>query len=279
MLKKVKYLLPAQEIDMGGFKVKQSLPTQQVQQLDPFLLIHHGKTQFSSLVPAKHQGVDPHPHRGFSPVTFVIEGEVHHRDSRGNNQVAKTGEVQWIHAGAGIIHSERPTESLLTNGGLQEILQIWINSPKDKKMDIPYYVHLQTSDFELETSTDGLIVSKKLSKIGESPLLFYWLKGQSTGKISREIPLNYNTCLYVVNGSISIKGFGLVEGENLVVFEPNNQNIDLAFGTDSEVLIMAGQPIKEKTVQSGPYVMNTETEILEAMRDFQMGKMGILIED
>ena len=120
--RKVKHILPAEKIDMGGFPVKQALPTQQVQQVDPFLLLHHARVKPIYDRPAKTQGVGPHPHRGFSPVTFVIEGEVHHQDSRGNNQVAKAGEVQWIHTGAGIIHSERPTENLIENKGVQELI-------------------------------------------------------------------------------------------------------------------------------------------------------------
>ncbi len=132
-LKKVKRLLLATEIDMGGFPVKQALPTQKVDRVDPFLLLHHARTQYYNDRPAKTQGIGPHPHRGFSPVTFVIEGEVHHRDSRENNQIAKEGEVQWMHAGMGIIHSERPSENLAANNGVQEIIQVWINSPADKK--------------------------------------------------------------------------------------------------------------------------------------------------
>ena len=137
MLKTVKYLLSAVEIDMGGFAIKQAFPTNKIQQIDPFLLLHHGKLKYSDSKLAKHQGVGPHPHRGFSPVTFVIEGEVHHRDSRGNNQIAKKGEVQWMHAGAGIIHSERPSQALVEATQIQEIVQLWINSPADKKMTPP----------------------------------------------------------------------------------------------------------------------------------------------
>jgi len=116
--KSVKYLLPASTINMGGIRVKQALPTQKVQQLDPCLLLHHAKAKYSSRSSAKQQGVGPHPHRGFAPVTFVIEGEVQHRDSWGNNQIAKKGEVQWMYSGAGIVHSERPTQALADSSGV-----------------------------------------------------------------------------------------------------------------------------------------------------------------
>ena len=131
--KKATYLLPADEVDMGGIPVKQPLPTNKVDQVDPFLLLDHLRIKYYNDRTAKIQGIGPHPHRGFFPVTFIIEGELHHRDSRGNNQIAKEGEVQWMHAGAGIIHSERPSEALAARNGTQEIIQLWINSPADKK--------------------------------------------------------------------------------------------------------------------------------------------------
>ncbi|MGB0424709.1 MAG: pirin family protein, partial [Flavobacteriales bacterium] len=144
--KNVKYILPATTIDMGGFPVKQALPTQNIQQLDPFLLLHHARAKFNKDRPAKHQGIGPHPHRGFAPVTFVIEGEVQHRDSWGNNQVAKTGEVQWMYSGAGIVHSERPTQDLVESGGYQEIVQLWVNSSSNFKKTPPKYHHLSAAN-------------------------------------------------------------------------------------------------------------------------------------
>ncbi len=279
MIKSVKYILPATELNMAGFQVKQALPTQNVHQLDPFLLLHHSKTNYSTLSAAKHQGVDPHPHRGFSPITFVIQGEVQHRDSRGNKQIARAGEVHWIHAGVGIIHSERPTESLLKSGGGQEIVQLWVNSPKASKMNQPYYLHLTSRNFESEYSTDQLVFNRKISGMGESPLLFYWVEGKDSGSHQYNIPSGFNVCLYLIAGKIRITGFGLIESEQLVVFEGGGCSIDIEFFADSQLLILSGEAIGEKIVHSGPYVMNTETEILEAMRDYQMGKMGILIED
>ena len=128
MYRQVDHLIPAENVNMGGIIIKQALPTAKVPQVDPFLLLHHGRFGTRNDAPAKHQGIGPHPHRGFSPVTFVIEGEVHHRDSRGNNQIARKGEVQWMNAGAGIIHSERPSQDLVDSGGHQEIIQLWIIS-------------------------------------------------------------------------------------------------------------------------------------------------------
>lgn len=288
LMKKVKYVLPAERIDMDGFPVKQALPTQKVQQLDPFLLLHHSTVKFNKNRPAKHQGVGPHPHRGFSPVTFIIEGEVRHRDSWGNNQVAKAGEVQWMHAGAGIVHSERPSEEMVQASGKQEIVQLWINSPSAVKMQPPEYTYLAldvmpviiSEDKKIETKIiAGSYQDKKGKVIPKSDLLVLWGKGNEGGTENYSIPLDYNCMLYLIKGNLTLKGFGLIEAEQLIVFGISGSTIEVSLKQDSQYLILAGKPLDEKVTQHGPYVMNTQTEVLEAMRDYKMGKMGILIED
>ena len=287
-LKQVKYLLPATEIDMGGFPVKQALPTQKVQQWDPYLLLHHAKVKFSNNRLAKHQGVGPHPHRGFSPVTFVIEGEVHHRDSWGNNQIAKKGEVQWMHAGAGIVHSERPSEALIEKEGSQEIVQLWINSPAAKKMIPPTYSYVPDKVMTLFFSADKKITNKLIAGnygkfsgkvIPQSELLVIWGKGEQGGRQQLNVPKGFSSMLYLIKGDITLKGYGLVEKEHLAIFDHDGEVIDMSFRTKGQFLLLCGKPIDEVVTQSGPYVMNTQTEILQAMRDYQMGKFGVLIEE
>jgi redox-sensitive bicupin YhaK (pirin superfamily) len=287
-IKKVKVILPAQTIDMGGFPVKQALPTQNVPNVDPFLLVHHGQIKPIFKRPAKIQGVGPHPHRGFSPVTFVIEGEVHHRDSRGNSQVAKAGEVQWMHAGAGIIHSERPSDNIIENKISQEIVQLWINSPASSKMKEPQYFHVREADFPRISMDDSLSDIKLISgkyngftgKIkGESELLVAWGKTKLGGNVTLKIPEGFNTTLYSIKGTIRVEEHGIVDPESLVIFEMDGDSVSIEAKSEAEYLLLAGAPIDEKIVQQGPFVMNTETQILEAMRDYQMGKMGILIEE
>ncbi len=288
MIKQVKYLLPATEIDMGGFPVKQALPTQKVQQWDPFLLLHHAKAKFSSHRLAKHQGVGPHPHRGFSPVTFVIEGEVHHRDSWGNNQIAKEGEVQWMHAGAGIVHSERPSEAMIERQERQEIVQLWINSPAIKKMIPPTYSYVSGEAMTVFSSEDQKISNKLIAGnygkfsgkvVPQSELLVIWGEGKQDGTQELSIPNGFSSMLYLIKGEITLKGYGLVEAENLAVFDHKGDVIDMSFKENGQFILLCGKAIDEVVTQSGPYVMNTQTEILEAMRDYQMGKFGILIEE
>ena len=286
--KSIKYLLPAQTTDMGGFPVKQPLPTQKVQQLDPFLLLHHARTKYSDRRPAKQQGVGPHPHRGFSPVTFVVEGAVHHRDSWGHDQVAKAGEVQWMHAGAGLVHSERPSQELVEGNRWQEIIQLWINSPAERKMVPPSYHYLSEVIMPKLASTDGKVSSKLIAgdyggQKGpvptQSDLLVLWGSGTAGGSETFQIPEAYNSMLYLIRGGATLKGYGLLEAEHLAIFEEAGSTVELSLNADAQFLLLCGKPLNEKVTQSGPFVMNTQTEVLEAMRDYQMGKMGVLVEE
>jgi redox-sensitive bicupin YhaK (pirin superfamily) len=273
---------------MGGILIKQTLPTANIPMVDPFLLLHHGKFTFTEDAPAIQQGLGPHPHRGFTPVTFVIEGEVHHRDSWGNNQIAKKGEVQWMHAGAGIIHSERPSQTLSEENGMQEVIQLWINTPAAKKMQPPKYQFFAESDIPAILSTDQGIRNKVVAgsyegingKIEtESELMIIWSETIHGGTHSYNVDLHLNSMLYVVRGEMKIGGYGMVETESLVVFDDHSGEIEVSAEPDTQFLLLCGAPINEKVVHQGPFVMNSESEILEAMRDYQKGKMGLLIED
>ncbi|MBD0776485.1 pirin family protein [Maribacter sp. ANRC-HE7] len=286
--KRVRTLIPVFTIDMGGIPIKQALPTTKVNQVDPFLLLHHGKLKYRKHGKAIHQGIGPHPHRGFSPVTFIINGEIHHRDSRGNNQIAKKGEVQWMHAGSGIIHSERPSQELVDQNEYNEFVQLWINSPAAKKMQQPKYQYVPEEDIPKFYSEDKQITSKLIAGtygdlkgkiIAESELLILWSTAHGPGKETFDLPKGFSAMLYTINGEIKLKNYGKVEKECLVVFENEGERITVETMDATEFLILCGAPLNEKIVQQGPFVMNSETEILEAMRDYQMGKMGILIEE
>ncbi len=287
-LKSVKVTLPGEKIDMGGFPVKQALPTNNVDQVDPFLLLHHARVKPNYDRTALSQGVGPHPHRGFSPVTFVIEGEVHHRDSKGNSQVAKKGEVQWINAGAGIVHSERPSQNLVDEKGVQEIIQLWINSPAKYKMTESSYIHVDESNIPRIKSEDGLSDIKLISgKYGDSngkidsfsELLILWVSSSKGATLNLEVPIGFNSTVYSIKGGINVKGYGMVDPESLLVFSEDGNRITINSTSNSQFLFLAGMPINEPMAQYGPFVMNNQTEIMEAMRDYQIGKMGILIEE
>lgn len=282
----VKRVLPAVEVDMGGFPVLQPFPTVQVEQIDPFLLFHHAKATVPAGRRPNDVGIGPHPHRGFSPVTFVFKGDVHHRDSRGNSQVVSAGGVQWMSAGMGIIHSERPSKEMAENGGEQEIIQLWINTPAAKKMDQPKYFAVQKADMprlpNLEGDVrlvSGIVDDLNGPVVGEFPVLAIMGELEPGDELSLTIKKGNNAFLYVLGGSGNISGFGLVEERTLYQFEQELEAIHFHAKDSMRFVFLSAAPLKEKVEHYGPFVMNNQTQIMEAMRDYQMGKMGFLVEE
>jgi redox-sensitive bicupin YhaK (pirin superfamily) len=284
----VSRLLYAHKVDMGGMPIRQPLPSQQVQQIDPFLLLHHADIKVPTHLDPDNAGVGPHPHRGFSPVTFIFKGGVHHRDSRGNDSIIYAGGAQWMNAGMGIMHSERPPQDIHEIGGRQEIIQLWINTPAKNKMDQPKYYPLSAEDAPKFNSEDGSVTAKVFS--GEvlgvkGPIPSQTIVNAATlefnrgGKISIPLPESHNVFIYLLDGKLNVAGFGMVEALHIVHFKNDGAGIDLEALEDTRVLLLSGEPLNEEVVSHGPFVMNTQTQIMEAMRDYQMGKMGILIED
>jgi redox-sensitive bicupin YhaK (pirin superfamily) len=282
------HLLYANQMDMGGMPIRQPFPTQKVQQIDPFLLLHHANIKAPSHIEPDDAGVGPHPHRGFSPVTFIFQGGVHHRDSRGNDSVVYAGGMQWMNAGMGVIHSERPPHDIHDIGGRQEIIQLWINSPAKNKMDQPTYFPLQANEVQSSTSADGLVkvnvfAGELLGTKAKTPTLSAvnaaTVIAKKGGKISVELPATHNALLYLLDGKITLDGYGMVEGLNAVVLKKDGDGISFEAQEDTRMLLLSGEPLDENVVSYGPFVMNTQTQIMEAMRDYQMGKMGVLIEE
>ena len=284
----VSSLLYGHKVDMGGFPVRQPLPTQRVGQIDPFLLMHHADIKVPAHVEPDHAGVGPHPHRGFSPVTFIFKGGVHHRDSRGNDSVIYAGGAQWMNAGMGIIHSERPPDDIHEIGGRQEIIQLWINTPAIHKMDEPAYFPISAEELPSHVSEDRKVNVKVFS--GEvlrlkGPIASHTEVNAATldfkkgGKISIPLPAHHNAFIYLLDGKLTLDGFGMVEELNLVHFRNDGEGITIEALEETRVLLLSGAPLNEEVVSHGPFVMNSQTQILEAMRDYQKGKMGILIEE
>ncbi len=284
----VSRLLFAEQTDMGGMPIRQPLPAQAVEQIDPFLLLHHANIKAPAHVKPDHAGVGPHPHRGFSPVTFIFQGGVHHRDSRGHDSTVYAGGAQWMNAGMGIIHSERPSVDIHEIGGRQEIIQLWINTPAQHKMDLPSYFPVQAEDVPFTVSEDGKVkvnvfsgelVGIKGPVPSQSVVNAATLVFQQGGKIAIPLPSAHNAFIYLLDGQVKVDGFGLVDGLNLVHFKNDGEGITLEAALNTRVLLLSGEPLNEKLVHYGPFVMNTQTQIMEAMRDYQMGKMGVLIEE
>ncbi|HEY9045138.1 MAG TPA: pirin family protein [Ohtaekwangia sp.] len=278
----VSTLLYSQVVNMGGMPVRQPFPTQRVEQLDPFLLLHHHRMEANE--DSHWEGVGAHPHRGFSPVTFIFEGSLRHRDSRGNNSVVESGGIQWMNAGMGIIHSERPADPYKSI----ELIQIWINTPAEHKMDQPQYHPVTREEAPAFRSEDTLASARIFSgellgikgKINPlSPINAATIDFKKGAKLSIPLPSEHTAFLYLLDGKLSVGGFGLVEDHHAIVFNRDGEGITIEALEDTRTLLMTGKPLDEPVVSYGPFVMNTQTEVMEAMRDYQMGKMGILIED
>jgi hypothetical protein len=286
-LRKVKALLYAQQFPMGKIHVRQPFPSHFVEYPDPFILLHHAVIDIHPDADLRNEGVGPHPHRGFSPVTFIFDGAVHHRDSLGNSSVIENGGVQWINAGRGIMHSERPPENIHSIGSRQEIIQLWVNTPARDKMKPaeyhPYAAHqipqVQSDDGKCTLAVAAGEVLETKGPIQQTfPLNAAFVHGAEGGKLEASFPQSQTVIFYLLEGEIEIPGYGIVEKHNALLFDNSAQAIEVVFKTDCKALLLSGEPLKEPIATHGPFVMNNQTELMEAMRDFQIGKMGVLIE-
>lgn len=273
-------------VNMGPIRLRQPFPTQHIEMIDPFVLLHHyGPFQISEEDNPFDLG--PHPHRGFEPITFLVQGEQLHRDSLGHESIVQAGDVQWTTAGRGIIHAEAPTKAFVRKGGVLEGIQLWLNLPADKKMMQPNYQHAKREDFAVVNSKDGKITidvvagrlnNAKGNTITQTNVNAFMIRAKSSGTIEIPFSNKQQGLLYLLNGKVTINGVEDLELDKnqLMEFNQDGEGISLTANKDSQLLFLSGEPIEETVASYGPYVMNSQTELLEAMRDFQMGKMGFL---
>jgi redox-sensitive bicupin YhaK (pirin superfamily) len=288
MLKPIKHVMSAPLVKMGDLMVYQPLPNKWTDKIDPFLLLHHWSENFNGGSNQKELGVGPHPHCGFSPITLIFKGGVHHRDSLGNSCTVKSGGVQWINSGKGIVHSERPIKSLAENGGEFEIVQFWINTPAALKRKPAAYFSFHAKEIPLFRIKDGKstikIITGKLFGIRGivsqvSPMNIFIFDLKKGCSINVPVSEKYNTFIYQLKGNLVINDSDKIGDKTMVWFENTGNQLEFIAEESSEFVLFAGEPINEKVVNYGPFVMNNQTEILTAMRDYQMGKMGVLIEE
>ena len=280
----VSHILESSIIDMGSFQVKQPLPTQKVPQISPFLLLHH----FGPIkVEPGFDPIDlgPHPHRGFEPVTFLYQGGIRHKDSLGNEGILEAGDIQWMTSGRGIIHSERASDFFMENGGTIEGIQLWVNLPAQNKMTQPKYQEIRKNDIPIITEnkvTHRLVSGNWNGQKGIvdtfSPMIIIQTSILSGGKTYIPIPENFNACIYILSGKIILNDNFDYPAGKMIYFTNKGDGIGIEGLADTEILVLCGEPIEEPLAQYGPFVMNSQTEIMEAMRDYQMGKMGFCID-
>ena len=285
-LKSTQKIVSSPFVNMGPIKLRQPLPTMGIENVDPFLLLHHyGPYAISEFNNPFDLG--PHPHRGFEPITLLFKGAQLHRDSLGNEMVVKEGGVQWTTAGRGIIHAEAPTKEFVKKGGDLEGIQLWLNLPAKYKMMPPNYQHLEDNQIPKIYSEDkkiqvNIIAGHQNSERGlietQTEVNVFSANAKADGEITLDLPENHHSLIYLLEGELLVNGKELLQkgGNQMIVFNQDGNQIYFKAIKESTLLILSGAPIKEKITQYGPYVMNTQTEILEAMRDYQQGKMGHL---
>lgn len=285
----IRKILFAQSFDMGGFPIRQPLPAPGVDQIDPFLLLHHARLQVDAHLPAMEQGVGPHPHRGFSPVTFLFEGGVHHRDSVGNSSVIYAGGVQWMNAGRGLIHSERPPEDIAQHGGVQELIQLWINTPAKHKMDEPAYLPVAAEKMPrliLPDDTSVIrIVSGELDGIQGAiqpifPVQSYMAQFAAGASYQFTIPATQHALIYILQGKLELlsENAEVAGTYQAIWFQQDGDTILVKALEDTRFLVLAAEPLHEPVVARGPFVMNTREQLIDAFEDYHSGKMGELHE-
>lgn len=284
--KTIKNIVESPLVNMGAIRLRQPLPNTGIEAVDPFLLLHHyGPYAISEFNNPFDLG--PHPHRGFEPITLLFKGEQLHRDSLGNEMVVKAGGVQWTTAGRGIVHAEAPSKEFVKKGGDLEGIQLWLNLPASKKMIPAKYQHLEKEQIPKVLSKDkkialNIIAGSLKNEEGlintQTEVNVFTVNALQGGDMMVELPEDHNALIYLLDGKMAVEENTILEkgGKQMVTFNLGGNAIKFKAIEDSNLLILSGKPINEKVTQYGPFVMNTQTEILEAMRDYQQGKMGYL---
>ena len=261
--------------DIGELHTWRPLPNDEIQQIDPFLFLNHHGPQ---VYPPRNRGLPfgPHPHRRFETDTFIVEGSLTHRDTGGHESVIETGGVQWMTAGRGLEHEEVSPPEFLKRGGPLEILQLWINLPSRLKFTEPRYVGLQKeqiASFENGGVTVNLISGEwsghrgPIESLTDVHMMTVALTAGS--RIVLPAPRGRNVFFYIVRGKLTIS-----DAFHLVDWNDDGDEIEVEAVDDSFIIFGHAKPYGEPVVAHGPFVMNTREEILQAIRDYQMGKFG-----
>lgn len=249
--------------------------------ITPFLLLDHAGPATFPPAPAP-RGVDEHPHRGFETVTIAYSGEVEHRDSGGNAGRIGPGDVQWMTAASGVVHEEKHGAELTRNGGEFEMVQLWVNLPAAHKMSPPRYQTL-TADGIPVVERGGarvrVIAGRHDGRSGPAktftPVDVWDVRLEAGGRLAFDVPEGHTAMLAVLAGSIEIGGESVRDGR-VAVLSDEGARVEVGSAAGAKVLYLGGEPIREPLAGYGPFVMNTEAEIRQAIADYQAGRMGHL---
>jgi hypothetical protein len=278
-MRSIKNIHTAIDEPMQGLSTFRALPNRGIDQIDPFLLLnHHGPQEFLP----NNSGLPfgPHPHRGFETLTFILKGDVVHSDSSGGKSIITSGGIQWMTAGSGIIHSENSSDEFKKNGGVEEVLQLWINLPAKLKMTQPKYIGLQKEEIpKLKFDNNNVTINLISGSLGNgkgavdtlTDVFTSYIELKAGGVFNINVERERNILFYVVDGKVKVNN-QIAEKLYLVEFGNDDEEIKVEALEDTIIIFCHGKPLNEPVVSYGPFVMNTEGEIRQAMIDYQSGK-------
>ena len=279
MNRTIKSIVPTHTVlEGGGFKVRR--PAAMGRLMSPFLLLDEmGPVVYA---PGEAIGAPSHPHRGFETVTYLLDGGMKHADSAGNSGDLNPGDVQWMTAGRGVIHSELPQDHMMENGGRMHGFQIWVNLPAKDKMMLPRYQDIPSSDIPETTSDDGLVWAKVVA--GKAfdveavidtviPITMIHVKMKAGATYTHACVHDHNVMLYAFGGSLAVEGRSLHDGGLGLLSEGDTVTM-VAEEDGAELLILGGPELGEPIARYGPFVMNTRQEIVQAIEDYNNGTLA-----
>jgi redox-sensitive bicupin YhaK (pirin superfamily) len=271
-----------------GFPVRRAFAGIDLQHLDPFIMMDQmGEVEYA---PGEPKGTPWHPHRGFETVTYIIDGTFDHRDSHGGGGTITNGDTQWMTAGSGLLHIEAPPEWLVQSGGLFHGIQLWVNLPRDAKMNTPKYQDLRSREVALLSSPDGVALVRVIagSVAGHegpgstyTPMTLVHATVEPGAQLELPWEVEHNALVYVLNGegTVGTEKRPIRTGQTAVMGAGDFLTV-AASGTQEsrspklDVIVVGGRPIREPLAWAGPFVMNTKAEVLEAYQDYQRGSFG-----
>jgi redox-sensitive bicupin YhaK (pirin superfamily) len=267
-----------------GFLVHRPFPTAVLADFDPFLLLDEMGPK--DLAPGEAKGAPDHPHRGFETVTYMLEGRMEHKDSQGNAGRLTPGDVQWMTAGAGVVHSEMPEREFARAGGRLHGFQLWVNLPRRDKMMKPRYQELRAAEIPTATSSDGtasvtVIAGESLGTRAtidtRTPIIYLHVRLAAGARFAQPIPSTYNAFAFVIGGEATF-GDRVARENDAVIFERDGDEVVVASERAAELLLIGGAPLDEPIARYGPFVMNTVGELRQAMLDYQTGRFGVIAD-
>lgn len=268
-----------------GFPVRNLIPSNDFgENISPFLMLDYaGPRDFEPT--DQPRGVDEHPHRGFETVTIVYQGALEHRDSGGNSGTIAEGDVQWMTAASGVVHEEKHEREFAKQGGVMEMIQLWVNLPREVKMSPPRYQTLLKAQIPVVELPDDAgsvrIIAGTFAGVSGpahtfTPVNLWDARLKAGHRAEFTFTGGYTTALFLLRGKVKVNETDTAGEAELVLLAQEGENVVVEAQEDTTLLVLNGQPIREPVARYGPFVMNTQEELVQAVNDYRAGKMGHL---